>query len=228
MSILNSYLTIALFLIVGCSQIQKIEEPSFVGNSYELVHYHEDTVQIEFLDNCVKNYNWDYRIYEEWKFYTKDNSIYLYFDGKDFELKSQESDAYTFSNNELEFKLIKKENTLFNPEFLEGKWAEEENLYLIEDTVPPPPPCPNNRLSQVPGITFRNDTCLFMEHCNTSYAIYSTNLNLGFIRIGTDCTSLTQWKIIKLTKDTLIIDSRYREQSEIKYEQNKKFIKYGS
>jgi hypothetical protein len=215
----------------SCSNYTKDEINDFLfEESFLFINKKQDTVQIEFLDNCVKTYSWNYRIYEEWKISEHESEIILYFEGGNYELKSKIENEIIFTNNKINFRLIKVTQNKIRPENLKGIWIEDKYSHLLIDTILHPPPCPNFEVDTflIPCVEFNEDSAIINDFCFKQKWVYKTNLKFGFISFGEYCTSPNQWKIIELTKDTMIVNARYRKNGEIKYEENKTYIKYGS
>ncbi len=221
---------ILLVFFGSCSNYSKDEVNDFLlGGSFLLINEKQDTIQIELLENCVKTYSWNYRINEEWGINENDGEIIFYFNGHYFKIKAKNNNEIIFANNETEFKLHKIIDNEINIDLVKGKWIEEKYSSLLIDTFISPPPCPNlkNDTFLIPSVDFKDSIAIINDFCFQQKWIYKTNLKFGIIRFGEFCTSLDQWKIIKLTNDTMIVNMRYHENSEIKYEENKTYIKYG-
>lgn len=227
-----------LMLIIffgGCSHPSKEELNSYLlGSSFLLITEKQDSIQIEFLEKCVKNYSWDYRIDEMWKVIENEKIVLLYFDGGNYELKSKSNNELLFENVETKFKLIRVERDIINLEYLQGKWIEEKHIELLSAATIPPPPCLNfeNDSFLIPGVEFREDTCIINDFCNRRKMSFGVNLKFGIIRFGSFCTFIKQWKILSLTKDTMVVDQRnferVRYQWNLEYERNKKYVKFGT
>jgi hypothetical protein len=217
-----------LIVFTSCSKITTEEfKNSLLGKSYIVINQSNDSIQVEFFENYVVTYSWDFRTFEEWEVTEKKNSIYFYFDGNTFEIKQVTDDGYIFSNNETEFELKKHEQEAFNQELIKGKWIDKRDFQILEDTTYfSHIPCPTGELMQLPYFEFTSDSCIIQDFCEKTREIYYINSKFGIIRFGENCLSIEQFRIKKLTKDTMIIDRRYREMSEIKYEKDKILTKY--
>lgn len=217
-----------LFFLTTCSNFSNQELHSFLlDGSFLVVKEKHDTIQIEFLDNCVKTYTWDYRLYEPWSIEEDGSDLLLYFDGGYYKLDNTDRNELVFTNGEAKFMLIKVKQNAINPDYLLGKWIEARFSYLISETKIPPPPCLQIDTFLMPGVEFKEDSCTLNDFCSIQQRAYKKNLEFGIIRFDEHCTSEHQWIIKKLTKDTLIVNKRYHEENEMRYTENDMYIKFG-
>lgn len=219
---------ILLVFLGSCSNYTKDEIVDFLfEESFLLINENQDTLQIEFLENCAKTYNWNYIISEEWEICENDEGILFHFDRQNFKFKSKINNEIIFANDETEFRLIKIKDNRINTDLINGKWIEGKYLFLLSDSIEQPPPCPLQDTILIPGVEFYNDSAMTNDFCNYQKWKHIVNGKFGIIRFGEFCTSPNQWKVVKLTQDTMVVNIRYREDGMIKYEENKKLIKYG-
>ena len=225
---LITYIIILIFF-ESCKSYTKDEINDYIfQESFLLINEKQDTIQIEFLDNCVKTYNWDYLIYEEWEIYENGGDIFIELDTGDYRLERKIGNELFFTNNSTNFRLIRLSNNIINPEMVKGKWVEERYSYLLSDTTLLPPPCLNYYIDTflIPGVEFNDIDVVVNDFCYKQKWVYKVNLKFGVIRFGEYCTSQNQWKIIELKKDTLIVDRRYLENRTVRYEKDKVYIRH--
>lgn len=224
--IMKTVTGIFLLAIFGsCSDISKIQLHDYILNSsFSLINETNDTILIEFSDNCAKIYSPDYYTFEEWSISENKDSTDLNFNGEKFKLITRNRNELVFSNNNTGFKLIKIDNNRINPELLAGKWIEEEYSNLPASSIDLPP-CPHTGKALIPGVRFTDDSAFVNDFCYTKRWAYKTNSKFGIISFGKECTSPYQWEITGLTNDTLTVNIRYRENNQIRYEENKRYLK---
>jgi hypothetical protein len=128
---------------------------------------------------------------------------------------------FAFSRDDVGFKLIKQTQGIFNKKLLVGTWVEEDDLLFN----PALNLCPNNLKLKMPHVIFKNDSCIVNADCSWKKRFFRVNEVFGFIVFGNARSLSDQWEIISLKADTLVVNQRYHENSEAKYQDHKKFIR---
>jgi hypothetical protein len=225
-------ITISLLILMSCndSSIYQLQNSDLLNKSFLLVNLNSDTIQIEFTDNCVKTYNWNFRTYEPWEVQTKNDSSILFFDGKYFELAKKTEDGFEFKNlrNDSDyFVLHEVSERRIKIEEINGKWIENKYLHWLSAENLPPPPCHMEGLDTfyIPSFEFQLDTCVSTKFCNKKSEPFRINEHFGIIEFGGFCTTRNQWRIKQISSDTMVVDVRYVEESTVKYIENEKLIK---
>ena len=225
--------SITLLALISCKDSSKyqLQKSDLMNKSFLVVNVISDTIEIEFTDNCVKTYTWDYFTYESWDVMTKNDSSILFFDGKYFILSEKTEHGFAFINLEDEsvfFELIEVLERVVNINDINGKWIENDHMQRPpSDELPAPPPCYLEGLDTVyiPSFEFKTDSCLITKYCDQKLESIRVNEHFGIIEFGGFCTSKHQWRIEYLKKDSMLVDVRYVEQHEVKYSENQRLIK---
>ena len=218
----GSIIFLFLFSLISCSHLsQKDLEDKLLNNSFLLVNKHNDTTKVEFRSDELTNYSWNFFITDEWCVKEINHSLYLKIDFVDYKLMDYYKNMFVFSRDDVGFKLIKQNQRIFNKKLLVGTWIEEDDLLFN----PALNLCPNNLKLQMPHIIFKNDSCIVNADCSRKKRFYRVNEVFGFIVFDNARFLSDQWEIISLNADTLVVNKRYHENSEVKYEDNKKFIR---
>ncbi len=67
---------------------------------------------------------------------------------------------------------------------------------------------------------------IFNSDCTRKKRCYSINEVFGFIVFGNEPSLISdQWEIISINADTMLVNQRFNEYSEVKYKDNVKLIR---
>jgi len=219
----GSVIFLFLFSLISCTRLSKKDlEDKLLNNSFLLVNSRKDTLKVEFTSDGVINYSWGYVLFNEWCVKEIDNSLYLKIDFVEFKLKDYNENVFCFSRDNIGFELIKKTQMIVNKKLLVGTWVKEDDLLFNSSYNL----CPNNNRFQMPNVVFNCDSCIFNSDCTRKKRCYSVNEVFGFIVFGNEPSLISdQWEIISINADTMLVNQRFNEYSEVKYKDNVKLIR---
>lgn len=224
-------ISLLFILIFGCHKYTPQEVSTALMDQNYLMITEEDTVQMEFMEYCVANYNWDWGLINDWDVGEIDGSIYLHLNFSNFKLVDKDKNGFEFYDSKNNRKIIKAIKSDLKLEYLQGVWSDSIYLNMVSNTTFPPPPCPNfypQDSSLIPGYIFKLDSCFIQNDCYRRRSIYIINSDFGIISFEKPCVSTHQLKIKHLTPNSMVVDRRFYDNqigSEIKYELGKKYIK---
>ena len=211
-----------MLLTVGCSKISHDDlKQALIGQNYWLINANNDSTQVEFLETCTRNFNWQAFIVNEWEIREVLGHPTLNFDTHDFEPKRLADDSFEFYCAKTGERLVKANATNFSAEALQGTW---EDAHFSGKQPAELPPCANDTPA-VPSITFKGSDCTIQDFCATKSEHFEVNALAKTICLGDPCAAGDQWKIKELSGDKLVLDVKKTVDGKVGYEFNKWYVR---
>lgn len=214
-----------LFIValLSCNQ-NRNQEIALEGKSFVIITQANDSIKIEFAENCLRNFSWNFRLNQEWSYDIEKGKLFV--DGKFYKLKNENKTHLTFINDIENTVLIEKTEAILTKSSLLGIWIKEDDYYLVSG-IDSLPICPNSNKPQIPSIELYNDSFKINEICGSfKPEKYHLNLYFGTITFGENCTEFNQWQIKKINADTIVADIRNEKGSSIQYHEQVKLIRF--
>lgn len=224
-------LLFVLIQSIGCSSglTEADIKDAVLGKNYFLVSNQKDTVRLEFLDSCARDFTWTKSLILDWSAEVADGKVVLDFDVQNFEPKKLDGGGLEFVNAKNGDRLVQANDADFSLEALAGEWSDLQYINFKKGisrglTAPECPDMPKDSF-YIPTYRFVDGKCSGKGICKEFETNYSVNKTFKSLIIGDGCTPEQIWKIREITPTQMVVDVRKIGEEKVSYEFNKILLK---